>query len=183
MRSRLISSIGMRSVSLEDLSKYELESIDSIPLSILSDSSSNTFLSKLGLTRQNSRPLDICQSTPKEAVIKVLKSIKQLNNAKTKDMNIMTFMEMLQMQFYKNVSMCLLPDFLKCHSMIPKPVYFHYFVYFLHYAEYYHFTRGTIDIIDPKKVDFHLESLKHIREQIKYIYHIINKHSEREVTL
>lgn len=186
MRSRMISSVGMRSVSLDNLASYELESIDSMPISVLSDTSSGTsqsVLKKIGLTKQKSSTSDICEGNPKDAVIKILKTIKQLNNVQTKDINIMSFMEMLQMQFYKNVSMSLLKDFMKCHKMIPKPVYFHYFVYFLHYAEYYHFTRGTIDIIDPNKVDFHLDHLRQIRAQIKYIYRIINKKAPTEITL
>ena len=184
MRNRLIASIGMRSISLEDLAQCELESIDSMPLSIYSNSSDGSVLSKLGLKRQSSASVDLCDCSPKAAVVKVLKMIKQLNQVQTtKNMNIMTFLEMLQMQFYKNVSLSMIHEFIKSHQMIPKPIYFHYYIYFLHYAEYYHFTRGVIDIIDPSKVEFHLDSLSNIRTQLKYIYHSINNKPSTEITL
>jgi hypothetical protein len=160
-----------------------------MPMSVSTTSSNNSnnsnksFLDKIGLRKQNSSSIDLCDKNPKEAIIKVLKTIKQLNNVQTKDMNIMTFLEMLQMQFYKNVSLALLKDFMTCHKMMPKPIYFHYYIYFLHYAEYYHFTRGVTDVIDTSKKEFHLNSLANIRTQIKYIYRIINKQHFKEINL
>ena len=186
IRTRLIASIGMRSVSLENLARFELESIDSMPMSestntsVESNYSHRSLMDKLGLRRQTSvsSSVDLCEYKPKEGVLKVLRVIKQLNNAQPKELNLMTFLEMLQLQFYKNVSLTLLKNFMQYHKMMPKPFYFHYYIYFLHYAEYYHFTRGVVDIIDPTKKEFHADCLENIRAQLKYVYRIINRPQE-----
>lgn len=191
IRTRLIASIGMRSVSLENLARFELDSIDSMPMSestnasSLDSNSSRSIIDKLGLRRQASvsSSVDLCEYNPKEGVLKILRVIKQLKIAKPKELNLMTFLEMLQLQFYKNVSLTLLKDFMQCHKMMPKPVYFHYYIYFLHYAEYYHYTRGVVDIIDPTKKEFHNDCLENIRAQLKYVYRIINRPQTNEISL
>ncbi len=181
-------SVGMRSVSLENLSRFDIDSLDSMSMSDTSadstTSSQRNLLQKLGLQRQSSSiSNDLSQYDPKEGVIKILRMIKQLNNAQSKKINLMTFLEMLQLQFYRNISLALIKDFMQRHKIMPKPFYLHYFIYFLHYAEYYHFTRLVVDIIDPSKKDFHAESLTNIRSQLKYIYYIINRNYSQEVSL
>jgi hypothetical protein len=195
MRDRIITTTGMRSKSIEDLAQhYESDSIespsesdsiespsesdiDSVSSKASSSNDSNvSFFDKIGLRKRRASSIssiDLCDYDPKQSVIKVLKVIKQIN-ATTK-INLIPFLEMIQMYYYKHVSLSLLKTFMEQHKIIPKPIHFHYYVFFLHYAEFYHYTRSTIDIIDSNKVEFHNECLINIRKQIKYVYKILNK--------
>lgn len=202
MRDRVATTTGMRSISLEDLAKFETESIDSLPRSdVVSITSSNisktysigsgvSFFDKIGLRRGYSSSFSEISSEkfltrPKDTVIKILRSIKEMNNVPSSKMSLIPFFEMIQSHYYKDVSLSLLESFISQHNMLPRPVYFHYYIYFLHYAEYYHFTRSTIDVIDKSKALFHQDQLTIIRAQLKYVYRIINhkKEEKTEITL
>lgn len=201
MRDRVAATTGMRSISLEDLAKFETESIDSLPRSdVASITSSNisktysigsgvSFFDKIGLRRGYSSISETSSekflTRPKDTVIKILKSIKEMNNVPSSKMSLIPFFEMIQSHYYKDVSLSLLETFISQHNMLPRPVYFHYYIYFLHYAEYYHFTRSTIDVIDKSKALFHQDQLTIIRAQLKYVYRIINHKREEktEITL
>lgn len=199
MRDRVAATTGMRSISLEDLAKFETESIDSLPRSdVASTTSSNisktysigsgvSFFDKIGLRRgySNSSSNESNErflTRPKDTVIKILRSIKEMNNVPSSKMSLIPFFEMIQSHYYKDVSLSLLESFISQHNMLPRPVYFHYYIYFLHYAEYYHFTRSTMDVIDKSKILFHQDQLTIIRSQLKYVYRIIN-HKKTEITL
>ena len=136
----------------------------------------------MGLRQSSTTSMDLCEYNPKKGVCKVLRMIKQLSHTQPKDLTLMAFVEMVQLQFYKNISLTLLQEFMQCHKIMPKPFYFHYFIYFLHYAEYYHFTRLNINIIDQSKKEFHADCLDSIRAQLDYICDIINK-SSQEISL
>lgn len=199
MRDRVAATTGMRSISLEDLAKFETESIDSLPRSdVASTTSSNisktysigsgvSFFDKIGLRRgySNSSSNESNErflTRPKDTVVKILRSIKEMNNVPSSKMSLIPFFEMIQSHYYKDVSLSLLESFISQHNMLPRPVYFHYYIYFLHYAEYYHFTRSTMDVIDKSKILFHQDQLTIIRSQLKYVYRIIN-HKKTEITL
>jgi len=108
----------------------------------------------------------------KKMVAGILKMIKQMNKQPLPRIGLVAFMEMIQM-YYTHVSMVLLKTFMDHHRVLPKPVYFHYYIYFLHYAEYYHYARSHTDIIDPSRIEFHLDRLGVIRQHLKYVYSII----------
>lgn len=194
LRDRLLASSGMASVSLDDLNRFETESIDSIQSSDIASTASDissdysmgsglSFFDKIGLRRKNSvSSIDLNAHSPKKGVVKVLKAIKQLNNLNVAKIGLVAFLEMIQTCYYNHVSMTLLKSFMDHHRILPKPVYFHYYIYFLHYAEFYHYTRSTTDIIDTAKVGFHQDCLINIRAHLKYVYNIINK-QRTEITL
>lgn len=196
MRDRLNASTGMPSEALDDLSRFESESIESMQSSDMASSSSEvssgysmgsglSFFGKIGLRRKSSNAsssIDLRDYNPKKGVVKVLKAIKQMNSLMASKIGLISFLEMLQTCYYNHVSLTLLKSFMEHHRIMPKPLYFHYYIYFLHYAEYYHYTRSTTDIIDSAKIEFHQECLSNIREHLKYVYHIINK-QKTEVTL
>jgi len=197
MRDRIISTTGMRSKSLEDLANCESDSIESPSESDLESNTSKvssnysfgsgvSFFDKIGLRKRRSSEssVDLRDSDPKKSVIKVLKAIKQINKLSSTKLGLIEFLEMIQMYYYKNVSLGLLKTFMDHHRILPKPVHFHYYIYFLHYAEFYHFMRSSSDIIDPSKVQFHNDCLINIRSQLKYVYRIVNnKQSTTEITL
>jgi hypothetical protein len=194
MRDRLNASTGMPSESLDDLTRFESESIGSIQSSDMVSSSSDishsdassggptgtglSFFDKIGLRRKSSianSSIELRGYNPKKGVVKVLKAIKQMNSLMVAKIGLIAFLEMLQTCYHSHVSLTLLKSFMEHHRIMPKPLYFHYYIYFLHYAEYYHYIRSVADVIDPNKIEFHREWLSNIREHLKYIYHIISK--------
>lgn len=199
IRDRVAATTGMRSISLEDLAKFETDSIDSLPRSdVASTTSSNisktysigsgvSFFDKIGLRRGYSNSSSFSESNekyltrPKDTVITILKSIKEMNSISNSKMSLIPFFEMIQSHYYKDVSLSLLESFISQHNMLPRPVYFHYYIYFLHYAEYYHYTRSTVDVIDKSMALYHQDKLNVIRTQLKYVYRIIN-HKKTENT-
>ena len=127
MRDRVATTTGMRSISLEDLAKFETESIDSLPRSdVVSITSSNisktysigsgvSFFDKIGLRRGYSSSFSEISSEkfltrPKDTVIKILRSIKEMNNVPSSKMSLIPFFEMIQSHYYKNVSLSLYPN-------------------------------------------------------------------------
>lgn len=183
MRKRLITAIGMRPISFDYLMDCSMSTSESARSDYsLQSTTSSKLLSKLGIQKQTSLPIDLCECDPKKGAIKVLKVIKQLNYMQSPELNLMAFIEMVQIHFYHNVSLSLLKNFMEYHKVMPQPFYFHYFIYFLYYAEYYHFTRGSVDVIDSSKREFHEQCLEAIRIQIKYVYRIINSQSQ-EISL
>lgn len=145
---------------------------------------------KLGLRKKTSDSIESSHSdinsNPKELVIKILKSIKEMNKINSSKMSLISFFEMIQTHYYKDISLSLLKQFLLQHKTSPKPIYFHYYIYFLHYAEYYHYTRSTTDIIDKYKILFHKDCLSSIKLQLKYVYRIVNHNNNitnTEITL
>ncbi len=153
--------------------------------SITSNSSGLSFFNKIGLRRKDSysSSIDLCEFNPKQSVIKVLKTIKQIDKCtQTTKIGLIKFLEILQMNYYKHVSLNLLSDFMKIYKPKLKPVYIHYYLYFLYYAEYYHHIRSSKDIIDISKVDFHKECLCNIKTHIKYLYkYLKSKKNKQEV--
>lgn len=182
LRDKLALAIGMP--SSQELPRFDtLAGISRDDSLIFSDTSSqssgqSSLLHKMGIRQSSTASMDLCSYNPKKGVCKVLKMIKQLNMSQSKDLSLMAFLEMIQLRFYKNISLVLLREFMQCHKIMPKPFYFHYFIYFLHYAEYYHFTRLNINVIDQSKQEFHAECLDCIRAQLNYICDIINKSSQ-----
>lgn len=110
MRDRVAATTGMRSISLEDLAKFETESIDSLPRSdVASTTSSNisktysigsgvSFFDKIGLRRgySNSSSNESNErflTRPKDTVIKILRSIKEMNNVPSSKMSLIPFLK------------------------------------------------------------------------------------------
>lgn len=195
MRDRLLASTGMPIEPLDDLTRFEANSIESIQSSDMASSSSEassgysmgsglSFFDKIRLRRKGSTSssIDLREFNPKKGVVKVLKAIKQMNKLTGTKIGLVAFLEMMQNCYYMHVGLSLLKSFMNHHRILPKPMYFHYYIYFLHYAEYYHYARSTTDIIDLSKIEFHQHCLTNIRQHLKYVYHIINK-QRTEVSL
>ncbi len=187
MRSRLLVSAEAQSKSLEDLADCETQSIDSAGNSDVASSSSEvsgystnsgiSFFDKIGLRRRHSSESASILSgedSLKQQVVHVLRFIKQMNAHTSPKMEMVAFLELLQMH-YTHVSLALLQTFMERHRMLPRASYFHYYIYFLHYAEFYHHTRSAVDVIDLARIEFHRTHLAHICQCLKYVYRIITR--------
>lgn len=191
MRDRVSTTSSMEPITLENLARFETDSIDSLPRSDVvstadsiasktySIGSGVSFFDKIGLRRNSSMSFSETSSRfparPKDDVVSILRSIKEMNNVPSAKMSLIPFFEMIQSHYYRDVSLSLLETFISQHNMLPKPIYFHYYIYFLHYAEYYHQTRCTTGVIDKNKIIFHQEKLAVVRSQLKYVYRIVNR--------
>lgn len=182
LRRRMVSAMGVRICSFEDLDRLEIDSVDSVCLSD-SSGSHKTLSSLSGGSLSSERIADLA----KRKVIKVLRFIKKLEqlhaHKKENRMTFMPFLDLIRDKEYSDVSMSMINTFIKTCRMVPKPYYLHYFIYFLYYAYYYHHVRATKDVIDDKMKKYHEISRGCIKLQLKYLHNIIKESRVKEVSL
>lgn len=176
LRRRMVSAMGVKICSFEDLEELEIDSIDSLCLSTTSSVSST--VSTTNDQDMSSLDYDILKCTAEKKVLKILKFIKKLkqlsgSNKRDAKMTLPVFMDLLRDKQYNHVSMGMLDTFIKTSKMIPKPMLLHYYVYFLHYACYYHHVRITTDVIDATMKNKHQSYLVYLKLQLNYLQYII----------
>lgn len=193
----MVSTMGMKTYSFDDLEHIDLDSVDSICLSdstsatpkTLRSQSSNSNDSSFDLASNFTSESSECNEVneyAKRKVLKLLKSIRKLEKLHEKrnepKMPMLVFMDVIRDQQYKHVYMNMLGKFMETCKMVPRAYYFHYYMFFLHYAEYYHFMRSTADVIDKKMKEQHRQHFICIRAQLKYLYYIIKESRLRDLT-
>lgn len=175
LRRRMVSAMGVKMCSFEDLEQLEIDSIDSLCLS--STSSVSSSVSTTNDQDMLSIDYEVLKATAEQKVLKILKFIKKLKqlglNKRDSKMKLPVFMDLLRDKQYSHVSMCMLDTFIKTSKMVPKPLLLHYYIYFLHYACYYHHVRSTTDVIDESMTSNHKSYLTYLKLQLNYLHYII----------
>lgn len=168
LRNRMVKSLGVRTLSLDDLEKCDVDSLDSICISETNSLSSSTFSSSLGFDKQEIL----------EHVNKMFKTIANLSK-QSNQLEMIRFIEIIRDQYYPDVSMNMFYTFIQQCKMSPRNNYMNWLIYFIHYAEFYHIVRTKADIIDNDKRENHLLQMSKIRAQLKIIYKLIHRQRER----
>lgn len=173
LRKRMLSSMGVKVCSFDELEQLEIDSIDSVCLSSTASSTS----SRMSSHQEDITSLDydVLQISAKRKVMKILKFIKKLKQLGSARFNLPAFMDLLRDKQYTHVSMSLLDKFMKTFKMTPKPHLLHYYIYFLYYASYYHHTRATTDVIDDKMKKNHQSYQLYLKLQLDYVSYIIKE--------
>ncbi len=184
LRKRMVSAMGVRVCSFDDLDRMDLDSVDSV---CISDSGSIASVSTATSTEYaeviRAEGLDDLVKRKIAKMLRFIKKMEKLHTTKETKMSLLPFMDMIRDQQYAHVSMSLLQQFMKTCKMVPKPYYLHYFMFFLHYAAFYHYVRGTTDVIDQNMKHVHEKHLRYIKLQLKYLQYIIQESRVREVAL
>ncbi len=184
LRRRMVSSMGVRVCSIDELDRMDIDSVDSI---CISDTSSSASLSVASSSEYqeviNTFSLDDLAQKKVAKMLRFIKKLEKVHMSNGAKMSLLPFMDMIRDQQYAHVSMSLLETFMKTCKMVPKQYYLHYFMFFLHYASFYHHVRGTTDVIDSSMKHMHEKHLRFVKLQLKYLQYIIQESRIREVTL
>lgn len=178
LRNKMLSKMGVKLCSFEDLERLEIESVGSVCISTTSSMSSSKSSSQTDILAVGEDELKASAHRKVRRMLKFIKSLKQLKETRTISLPI--FMDLVRDKQYDHVSMGMFDQFTEAFPMKPKPIPLHYYVYFLHYACYYHSRRANADVIDPKKKNMHQRYLGFIKLQLEYVQYIIHHSPARK---
>lgn len=168
LRNRMVQSLGVKTLALDDLENCELESLDSICISENNSVRSSTISNSLGIDRQEV----ITEAN------KMLRTIAVLSK-QPRQLEMIRFIEIIRDQYFQDVSMNMFYTFIQQCKMSPRNNYMNWLIYFIHYAEFYHIVRVKADVIDEQKRESHLQQMAKTRALLKLIYKLIHRQRER----
>lgn len=179
LRKRIVKAMDIKEYSFEDLDKLEIGTVDNICLADLTDNSDTESISSIS-TCSTTAGFDRIEHRAKYKVSKMLVSIRKLEKIHelrkdSSKLGLLTFIDVIRDQQYRDVQMTFLDDFVKTCRLSPKSYYLHYYIYFLYYAAYYHHNRAKVDVIDNKMKFHHKTQLVSIKYQIKYLQYVIRQ--------
>lgn len=181
--SRLVNKLGSKTFSVDDLNSADLDSLDTICISETRSATSSealveNFSNMLSINSALDKSMIMeIDRRAKRKVSRILNSVIRLQKYEANSLKItlLSFMDMLHDQEYKNTSMSLLDEFMKDCRIVPKNNYIHYLIYMLYYVIYYHYKRMSSEVIDKKMCNHHEYQYLFAKKQLKYLKQIIKK--------
>lgn len=177
LRDRVVNVMGIKKYALDNLDSIDLDSADSICISI-TDSDSSESSGSMRSTNLDMSQQEIEAMARRQVIstVRIIKNLEKLHlHRREPKLSMQAFMDMIRDQKYTHVSMNLIKQYIRQCRMVPKPIYLHYYTFFLYYGMYYHHVRSTLDIIDEAMVPFHRFQFISIKAQLKYLCTIIKE--------